>query len=203
MRFTPGFREEHELPDGGRITLRAIEPSDAPALAAAFARLSPATRHQRFVASPRELDEERLRYLTHVDQKDHVAIVATAESPDLKDERGLGVARFVRLAEDPSCAEAAVVVVDEAQRRGIGRVLLTALADAARERGVRTFRAQTLASNEPMRRILGEVGATIRERDADTLEYDVPLDPEPGAHESPMARLLRATAESIAEWLLH
>lgn len=202
MRLTPELREEHVLADGGRVTIRPIRPSDAEQLRRGFEHLSPASRHQRFVAPPRELDDETLRYLTDVDLQNHVAIVATMESPDLKEERGLGVARFVRLEDDPTCAEAAVVVVDEAQRRGIGRLLLTALADAARERGIHTFRAQTLASNTAMRAILAEAGATIREGDGDTIEYDVALDAGREVDDSLVRRLLRAAGESLSQWLV-
>ena len=195
MKIDPTFREVHVLADGRRVTLRLIGPEDGEALRQAFARLSPATRFRRFLGGITALSDEQVRYLTEIDGENHVAIVATTDSHDLKTEVPLGVARFIRLAGEPEIAEAAVVVVDEFQGRGIGRLLLRALADAARERGVRALRAEVLASNTPMRRILGDVGAIVRSDDGATLVFDVPLgSAEEEEKEGLLRRLLRAAA---------
>lgn len=197
MRITENFREEHVLPDGGRITVRAIRPEDTAELRRAFARLSPASRQNRFLLAPVELSNETLHYLCDVDFDQHVALVATSVSHDLKTETGLGVARFVRLAEDPDVAEAAVTVVDAEQRRGIGRVLLTTLTEAARERGVRAFCASVLGTNDTMRRILAAVGASMRRDDGDVFLYEVALEPGDRPDEHPLRTLLRAAAASV------
>jgi GNAT superfamily N-acetyltransferase len=213
MKFEGDYREEHTLADGARVTLRSIRPEDGPVLRDGFAHLSPLSRYRRFFGGVAELSDAMVRYLTEVDGQNHLAIVATTDSLDLKTEVGLGVARFIRIKEEPDVAEAAVTVIDAAQGRGIGRLLLHALAEAARERGVRAIRAEVLASNTPMRRILDDVGATVRSDDGTTLVFDVPLEwwapgatPEvtaespvlPEAKEHPLRRLLRAAAESFA-----
>lgn len=197
------FREEHCLRDGTRVALRSIEPDDADELRRAFARLSPRSRHQRFLGGVPELTDEIVTYLTRVDGDRHVAIVAGTDSHDLKTEVGLGVARFVRLEDDPSVAEAAITVVDDAQGKGVGRLLLTALARIALARGVRTFRGEVLADNARMRHLLEEVGASTRMADGQTLVFDVPIQEPLEAldHEKepphPLRRLLRAAAESL------
>lgn len=202
--MTPGPSQagaEHVLADGTRVTIRPIRPDDGDELRRAFARLSPTSRYRRFFVQTPRLTDETVRYLTHVDGQDHVALVATTDSNDLKSEIGLGVARFVRLADDPSVADAAITVVDEAQGKGIGRLLLSELAAAARERGVRSFRGDVLVSNGPMRHLLEEAGATVREGDEDALVFDVPLDPPDAAgapEDQPLRRLLRLIAETIA-----
>src|SRR6202012_995416 len=101
-------------------------------------------------------------YLTQVDGDDHGAVVAGTDSLDLKTEVGLGVARFVRLEDEPGVAEAAGTVVDDAQGKGVGRLLLTALATLALGRGVRVFRGEVLAENTRMCHLLEELGATMR-----------------------------------------
>lgn len=199
MRTGPDFREEHTLADGTRVVLRHVRPSDAPELRRAFERLSPESRYRRFFGGLTHLSDATLRYLTDVDGRDHVAIVATTESPDLKQDVGLGAARFVRLPGEPTVAEAAVTVVDDAQRRGLGRLLATTLAEAARERGVHTFRAEVLAENGPMSAIMEEVGARALSSDAGVVTWDVDLDalaghPRGGA----VDRFLRAAASSMA-----
>ncbi|APR79547.1 GCN5-related N-acetyltransferase [Minicystis rosea] len=195
------FREDHVLADGTRVTLRFIRPEDAPELRRAFGRLSMRSRYQRFFAVLPELNEDMVRYLTEVDGDRHVAIVATTDSCDLKSEIGLGVARYVCLEGSPGVAEAAVTVVDEAQGKGIGRLLLRALARVARERAVHSFRGTVLADNTRMRHLLTDVGATLLPEDGQTLMFDVPLrwppeSPEQEA-EHPLRRLLRAAAESL------
>jgi RimJ/RimL family protein N-acetyltransferase len=126
------------------VTIRPIRPSDAPLLAASHARLSPESIRRRYLAPKPRLTRTDLRYLTEVDGVDHVAYVAAlAARPD----ELVGVARFVRSAEDPRAAEAAVVVADELQAQGLGRRLGMVLADAARERGITRFTATTLSDN--------------------------------------------------------
>jgi GNAT superfamily N-acetyltransferase len=202
MKITATYREECALPDGEIVTVRAIRPEDASEFRRAYQHLSAATRRNRFLFAPPELTENTIRYLTLVDFDRHVAVVATQTTHDMKTEVGLGVARFIRLREDPSVAEAAVTVVDDVQGRGIGRVLLTTLAEAARERGVRAFSGPVLRTNERMLQIMREVGAVIRREDDDSLVYEVPLasegPPSETSSDHPLRRLLHAAAESVA-----
>jgi GNAT superfamily N-acetyltransferase len=192
------FREEHCLADGTRVTLRFIRPEDAGELRRAFDRLSARSRYQRFFAPIPALSEDMIRYLTECDGDRHLAIVATTDSHDLKSEIGLGVARYVRLEGTPEVAEAAVTVADDAQNKGIGRLLVRALARVARERGVHSFRGTVLAENARMRHMLAEVGAKLHPEDGQTLVFDVPLEwPPEREAEHPLRRLLRAAAESL------
>jgi GNAT superfamily N-acetyltransferase len=199
----PFDREERRaLADGTRVTIRPLRPDDRDELRRRFADLSSQTRYRRFLSVPATLSDDAIRYLTEIDGVDHVAIVCTTESLDRKRELGLGVARYVRLEGEPDVAEAAVVVADDAQRRGVGRLLLTTLAEAARERGVRAFRAEVLAENTPMRRILEDLGATVRRVEGDTITFDVDLGPPPeveaGGLDQALRRVFRAIAESFA-----
>jgi GNAT superfamily N-acetyltransferase len=150
-RFRIGW-EWHELawlPDGTAVLLRLLRPEDAPLLLEGFERLSPDSRYRRFLSAKPRLSDAELRYLTELDGVDHVAIAAL-------DARGhgVGVARFVRLRDEPGVAEPALTVIDEAQHRGLGRLLLTRLAAAAREREIVRFRSTVLAENRPMRALL-------------------------------------------------
>lgn len=176
MKIDLDFQRDAVLVDGTRVSLRMVRPSDADELRRQFLRLSPDSRYRRFLSAATELSEETLRYLTEVNGIDHVAIVATTDSFDLKTEQGLGLGRFVRLPGEPEVAEPAITVVDDAQHRGVGRLLLSTLAEAARERGIHVFRAEVLAENLPMRHLLTELGATIREEEDDAaLVFDIDL----------------------------
>ena len=141
-----------------------------------------------------------LRYLTEIDGVDHVAIVAETDSLDLKTERPLGVARFVRLPESPEVAEAAVTVADSCQARGLGKLLLATLAEAALERGITKFRGEVLASNAPMRHLLEVVGAQQVSTGDGALAFDVSLT-EGEKTGAMFQRLLRAAGQQMFEVL--
>ena len=196
VRYDREYQEIRELEDGRVVRLRCIRPEDRDVLARAFGKLSRESRYRRFLADVPFLSPTMLRYLTEVDGSDHVAIVAVVDSLDLKNEEGVGVARFLRLPEEPHVAEAAVTVIDAYQGKGLGRILLDAISNAARERDIRMFRSTVLTSNAPMRRILDEAGGLVQNDDGDTIVVDVPLgDPRPHWSDLPVFRVLRAAAE--------
>jgi RimJ/RimL family protein N-acetyltransferase len=142
------------LRDGTSVGLRPIRPSDAALLSAGLARLSPESARRRFLTPKPRLSGAELRYLTEVDQVDHVALVAVpADDPAAL----VGVGRWVRDREHPDAAEVAVVVCDDRQGQGLGTVLGLALADAARARGVTRFTATMLPENVPARRLFARI----------------------------------------------
>ena len=191
------MREAHVLADGRTIVLRPIEPSDKDELRRGFAALSPESRYRRFFGTT-ELDDRALKYLTEVDGKDHVAIVATTESLDLKSERGVGVARFIRSKKDHAAAEAAVTVVDDMQRLGIGTMLMRALARAARERGIERFRCEVLESNDTVLEALRAIGAKTVERGPGSVVLDVPI---PSDEDGLIRHALRIAAGEVEAFL--
>ncbi|EYF04802.1 GNAT family N-acetyltransferase [Chondromyces apiculatus] len=177
MGLDPQSIRTATLSDGTRVTLRMVRPEDQGELLRQFRLLSPETRYRRFHSLAIDLSDATLRYLTEVDGVNHVAIVAATDSFDLKRDEGLGIARFIRLPDEPDVAEAAVTVVDRAQGKGLGRLLLATLVEAAVERGIRRFRTTVLTENAPMRALLQDAGAILREDDRDTLVFEVPLEP--------------------------
>ncbi|WP_257458038.1 GNAT family N-acetyltransferase [Archangium lipolyticum] len=173
-RFHPQYRERLALADGSWAELRMVRPEDAALLRDGFERLSPRSRFQRFMSAKPRLSQDELRYLTSVDGERHVALGAVTWSPSGR-EVGLGVARFFRLAEAPETAEVAITVVDDAQGKGLGRVLLERLVEAARERGVECFEFRVLAGNLPMCRLVQRLAPCEPVLDDDALCFRVPL----------------------------
>ncbi|WNG32945.1 GNAT family N-acetyltransferase [Archangium violaceum] len=174
-RFDTGWRERLTLTDGTEVELRLLQPQDAELLRRGFERLSMRSRIGRFhVAKPRLSDHE-VQYLTQVDGEQHLALGAVRWGPQ-GEEEGLGIARFIRLAQDAELAEAAITVVDPAQGKGLGRVLLERLVEAARERGVERFEFRILPGNVAMLRLLEEhTSDNPPEVDEDSLCITVPL----------------------------
>jgi RimJ/RimL family protein N-acetyltransferase len=142
------------LEGGERVLIRPIRPEDKSLLAAGMEHLSERSAYQRFLVPKRALTAAELRYLTEVDFLDHVGLVAVRpEEPDVL----VAVGRWVRSAADPEVAEIAFVVADDLQRRGLGTALAEALADTARERGVRRFVATMLPDNLAAHRLFARV----------------------------------------------
>jgi len=157
----------HTLPDGTRVFFRHIQPDDKGRLAMGLSRLSPASRHARFLMPKPRFSSSELRYLTEIDGFDHVAIVAVlADDPDAF----VGVARYVRLREDPESAEAAVVVADALQGQGLGRELGRRLADTAARAGVKRFTATLLGENAASHRLFEAISARVDARYGGGLE---------------------------------
>src|SRR5688572_8938399 len=139
------------LSDGTRVVIRPIRPDDKPLLAAGHARLSLETVYRRYLGPKPRLSSSDLAYLTEVDGRDHVALVALlADGPPAI----IAVGRFVREREDPERAEFAIVVGDDYQRRGLGTELAVMLTGIARSRGVKRMHAFTLADNVAAQRLI-------------------------------------------------
>ena len=148
---------------------------------------------RRFLAPVSELTDPMLAYLTEIDYVDHFAWLARhADDPSL----GLGVARYVRLKDDPSIAEAAITVIDEYHGRGLGTILLGLLGARAREVGISAFRAYVLEDNAPMRALLEELGTEAHHESPGVMVMDTPLDPD-RLPDSVAARVFRAVARKI------
>lgn len=140
-----GARGTVVLPDGFAVSVRALTSGDAERLGRMFSRSSPATIYRRFHSPFPRLPEWALERLTGVDHRDAESRDAESLVAVVGDEV-VGHAMYVR-SEDGGEAEAAVVVEDGWQSRGIGKLLLGGLAMEGRRRGIETFTCVTLAEN--------------------------------------------------------
>ena len=149
-----------------RVRIRPLEPPD---LDAVHAGLSDASRYSRYHGPKPRFGSAERAYLTTTDGQDHIALVALGPHGE-----PLGIARSVRLREDPGAAEIAAEVIDAWQRRGLGGALIDRLARQAAARGIARFSANVLANNGLSRslrkrgwRAVATDGLTV------TLEIDV------------------------------
>lgn len=175
------------LRDGSRVLIRPVQSADAPLLADGFARLSATSRWMRFLTPKKELSPAELSFLTDLDHHDHEALGAL----DHRDGRGVGVARYVRQADDPWGADVAVTIVDEWQGRGLGTELLARLSDRAREENIRRFTALIAAENVAVAGLLRNACARVVGRESNTLEYEIRLVPAAEQAQVPGALLPR------------
>jgi ribosomal protein S18 acetylase RimI-like enzyme len=207
--FSLAYREHAALRDGTQIELRLVTPEDKELLRAGFERLSPASRYARFLAPKSQLSDEELRYLCEVDHDRHVALGAVRPGSDgVAEPVGLGIARFIRLADQPHIAEAAIAVADEAQHQGLGQLLFLRLVAAAAERGVERFRCEVLGSNAGMAGLLAQISPDRSiEVGSGVMSIEIALPNVTPTHapageplQSPMYRLFRAFAQNALEW---
>ncbi len=160
-----------ELPSG-RVLIRPIAADDKDRLEQGLAQLSSESRYRRFFAPVDHFTEAELAYLTELDYSDHFAWGAVAI--DEPGEPGIGVARYVRTRDDATAAEAAVVVADAWQSKGIGGLLLRILAETALNNGIHRFEALVLATNEPALEFMRHFGASL-ESDESVVKVSIPL----------------------------
>lgn len=139
------------------VLIRPIRADDGQELSASHVRLSPESRYRRFLSAKPELTLADVRYLVDVDGVDHIALVATRQSP--AGEQIVGVARCIRVPESPHTSEVAIVVADALQRQGVGTRLMSALAWLAVEQGTTRFRATMLSDNLGIQRLLSNLSA--------------------------------------------
>jgi len=144
------------LRDGTPVLIRPVDPADRSLLVEGFEHLSERSRYQRFFRVIERLSDEELDFFVNVDHDQHEAIGAL--TPD--GTHGLGIARYIRLSPASDAAEIAIVVADEAQGLGLGKLLVRELAATARDHGIERFVAQTGVANRPFRRIMERLGPT-------------------------------------------
>lgn len=184
---------EFRLRDGRTVLVRPIRPEDKERLKVGLHQLSPSSRYHRFHAAVSELSPAQLRYLTEVDQVNHLAWIGV--DPALPAEPAVGVARCIRLPAEPDVAEVAVTVLDAYQGRGLGTLLLGVLSTAAAAQGIRAYRAYVAEDNEAMLRIFRDLGAQVHCVDYGVYELDIPVPKDPEAvPDTPTGRVFKAVA---------
>jgi acetyl coenzyme A synthetase (ADP forming)-like protein len=156
------------LKDGGTLRLRPPTSADADALLELLQGLTERSLYLRFHG------------IRHVER----ALVEPLLEPDWAEtgalagwlgDRVVGLANYARL-RDPSAAEAAFVVADDEQGRGIGTRLLEQLAARAAATGIKRFVAEVLAENRQMLGVFTGAGFDIvRELEHGEVEVSFPI----------------------------
>ena len=150
------------LPDGAQILIRPIRADDKRFLEDGLRQLSPESVHRRFLSPKRSFSRAELRYLTEVDGRDHVALVAEYIGAPVR--RVIAVGRFVRWADNPAAAEVAITVCDDWQRRGVGSLFAKRLATRARLAGIRRFTATMSSDNVAAHKLMHKLTLHLHEQ---------------------------------------
>src|SRR5215210_6706051 len=173
------------LGDSG-VSIQATTLMDKERLREMFSRLSSETIYRRFHLPYSQVPERILALMLNVDHHDNEAFLAVVG------EEVVGHAMYVRL-DNERCAEVAFVVEDGWQSKGIGKLLLSQIAEKARARGVETFTGHVLGENWGVLGLLSAVFAEVGHVISHSLyHFRVPLGTlKPTA---PPVRILRRAA---------
>src|SRR4051794_12117715 len=140
----------HELADGSRVRLRLTRPTDGDRVRAFLEGLTQETRSS--------VPDSIVRDFTFYDPRERLMLGATMPIDGSERIVGLADAAFL----PTGLAEIGVVVSDDAQGQGLGKVLSEAVASVAVQRGATRLKAEMLDGNAPMMRLLERLGRTVR-----------------------------------------
>ncbi|MGB4225088.1 MAG: GNAT family N-acetyltransferase [Candidatus Dechloromonas phosphoritropha] len=159
--------QEWQMKDGTVVTIRPIRPEDAEMEQEFVMGMSDESRYYRFMDTLRELTPTMLVRFTQIDYDREMALVATHAGDEGK-ETQIGVARYV-VNPDGESVEFALAVGDAWQKCGVGRKLMTALIDCARQKGYRAVVGDVLSTNSKMFSLMTSLGFSIHPHPDDTV----------------------------------
>jgi GNAT superfamily N-acetyltransferase len=152
------YTTSETLRNGMRVTVRAIRADDKQAILESFKELDDETLYRRFFAPKKYLSERELKKLTEVDFDQTVALVVTLPSGD--GDKIIGGGRYISFkdAEGGDSAEFAMIVEEDYQGLGLGKLIFRHLISIARAQGISKFEAEVLPANDRMLNLLRKTG---------------------------------------------
>jgi RimJ/RimL family protein N-acetyltransferase len=151
------------------LVLRPVVPADVVGLVASLARSSQESRYWRFFTPVPDPAPFVRRLVQSLDGHDHAALVV------LDGERVIALAQWDRSDDDAGAAEVAITVEDAWQRRGLGKVLIRALAGDAHRHGIGTLTASVLAENHAARQLASRLAPASVTYDGSATRYTYAL----------------------------
>jgi GNAT superfamily N-acetyltransferase len=162
-----------EPPTDIRLTDVRVRPygiADGDRLRRMSDRLSRHSLYTRFWAGMPRIPENYVRAMAALDHWDREAVVA------LLDGEMIGIAEYVRDAARPHVADLAALVADPWQQRGLGRLLVSCLAQLAERRGITEFGADVILENRKAMQAVNGTWPDVRSALKDgAAHYSLPL----------------------------
>jgi acetyltransferase len=153
---------EHEnwitLWDGSAVFLRPIKPTDGPLLLDFFQKLSPETIYFRFLTRLKSLHPDLLKRYVEIDYDKHFALAAVIEEE--KVESIIGTCRYI-VKNKADHAEFTIVLRNDWQRRGLGRIMAKRVVDIAKSKGISSIEILFDYRNEGMMRLFSSLGYPV------------------------------------------
>jgi acyl-CoA hydrolase len=163
-----------EPSEGARVFLRPLKLSDEAHLRDLFYQLSPESVHYRFFQMIKSMPHKRLQDFLRIDYEGDMALVVFTSATE-EDAELIAVAHYLRDAQS-NFADAAFLVRDDWQGRGVGTELMAAMVEAARMQGIGGFTADVLADNRGMLRVFHKCGYPVQSRlEGNVYELKIPF----------------------------
>ena len=141
-----------------KCVFRPVSPTDDEAVLDLYKSLSKETVYFRFFLTKKSVPKSRIRKYTRIDYEKNFALVAE------KDEKLIGIGRYIVDKSDPTAAEMSIVIGDGFQRRGIGTTLIRYLIWIAKNRGVKTIYATILPDNYKVLNTIKKLGFKFKKQ---------------------------------------
>lgn len=150
---------------------RPIIPEDHPYFEEGYSALSDRTKTLRFFNYPNKLIPSQLKYLSDIDQDNHIAWGILDVTNDKVKPAAVG--RMIKIKSNPKMAEIAITVVDEYQNLGLGKFLFSALNIEAFHHEIEILRSHILRENISALRNLKSLGYLHKEIEGNTVILDI------------------------------
>jgi acetyltransferase len=163
---------EWKFKDGTPVTIRPIRPEDEPLMVQFHTTLSERSVYLRYFCSmslSSRVEHERLVRICFGSYDRGFALVADRKNPENGQHEVLGVGRFTAI--NGREAEAAVLVSDRWQGRGLGTELLAGVARVAREEKFQRLSGEILRDNLATQAIFKKTGFRLRAMDDPSSVY--------------------------------
>ncbi len=160
--------------DGKPVQIRPMTSDDLKIEREFVERLSPLSRHFRFLGGVDSLPEAELNALCDIDYDNRMAFIATVQNNG--EEQEIAVARYIRDADGGAC-ESAVTVADEWQHHGLGKSMMEKLIEFARGKGEKAMYSIDLSNNTYMHKLADDLGMSAKRdpEDAKQVVYRLEL----------------------------
>ncbi len=146
------------LKASAKAFIRPLKLTDESLLRDLFYKLSPESVLHRFFGMIKALPHEKLQEFLRVDYAADMALVMLTDSTDSGEI--IGIAHYGKDLRT-NFADAAFLVRDDWQGRGVGTALVRSLVDAARINGIAGFTGDVLAENHGMLRVFHKCGFAV------------------------------------------
>jgi GNAT superfamily N-acetyltransferase len=166
----------HTFKEGLVVRFRAIKPSDEEGMRRLFYRFSDKSVYYRYFSPIKTMPHTKMQAYVNVDFSRTLSIVGLTGEAD--QESVIAEARFVRDMQKPY-ADIAFVVDEAYQGAGIASYLYQMLIRLAKERGLKGFTADVLASNKGMMKVFEKGAEAVQAKyEQGAYALTIPFDPQ-------------------------
>jgi acyl-CoA hydrolase/RimJ/RimL family protein N-acetyltransferase len=159
--FTGVYPERYEskatLKDGTTVQLRPVKPTDERMVQEFFYSMSDREVYYRFLHAMKAFPRKDMQRMVNVDYHREMAIVAV--TGEIGHEQVVGLGRYVLGHGDTP--EVDFAVQEKSQGKGLGRAIMNALVDIAKDRGYKGISACVMPENQASLRILYSLGYAV------------------------------------------